>query len=389
MTQSRMGRNISKCRELNSAVLSEDIKKLKALLKKNDASTEDKKLLLRAAAMTGKLNSLKVLLDSGAELQQSTAIVAAAGYGQYECLKFLCEQGADVNEVDFRGESALISATRFKHHKCAKFLIQNGADKNYLSSKGKSALIVASKTTNFDMMRLLLLAGSDVNKGSAVTVSPLFWLTSRVRHKCRGSVNVLVELAKCEHDKCLKLLINEGADVNIVNSEGRTPLMNACEKENSPFVEILLQSGADVNARNSTRDTALMTACRTQYTGCTKILLKYGADVNALDNTQFNALSMIKRQNLVATLQVYKTAAQILFAAGIKILQMTDFVEKCMDELHGPGKNVDDLKSLCRYEIRINLQEINPRTNLFVLVPKLPLPPSLMSYLLFNVSIDD
>ena len=269
------------------------------------------------------------------------------------------------------------------------FLLKMGANKNHLSAKGKSALIVASETMDFDMIQLLLLKGADVNKGNQETVSPLFWLTRCVIHKSRTSRSTLVELATCEHDKCLKLLISQGADVNKVNSEGRTPLMNACKKMNTSFVEILLDSGADVNARSKTGDTALMTACRTQSITCTKLLLKYGADVNALDNTHFNAVSMLKRQNLVEFLPVYIMVVQILFAAGIVVIQMTDFEQSCLDELCGREEELIDLKSICRGKIRANLMAANSKTNLFVLVPKLPLASPLLRYLVYNIDIND
>ena len=110
MTKDKREANMGKGEELNNVVLSEDTENLKMLLKEKVISTQDKNLQLRAAAMAGKLESLKVLLHFGADMLKSTAVHAAAGYGKYECLRFLCEQGADVNKVDFCGLSSKVQA---------------------------------------------------------------------------------------------------------------------------------------------------------------------------------------------------------------------------------------------------------------------------------------
>ena len=47
------------------------------------------------------------------------------------------------------------------------------------------------------------------------------------------------------------------------------------------------------------------------------------------------------------------------------------------------------LKHFCRQEIRNHMLKLNSRLNLFVSVPKIGLPRSLASYLLFDVLIDD
>ena len=47
------------------------------------------------------------------------------------------------------------------------------------------------------------------------------------------------------------------------------------------------------------------------------------------------------------------------------------------------------LKHFCRQAIRNHMLKLNSRMNLFVRVPKIGLPRSLASYVLFDLSIDD
>ena len=49
----------------------------------------------------------------------------------------------------------------------------------------------------------------------------------------------------------MKLLIDYGADLDIVDKEGRTALINAVRQLNIGAMKILLDSGSDKNIRDS------------------------------------------------------------------------------------------------------------------------------------------
>ncbi|MHC4988273.1 MAG: ankyrin repeat domain-containing protein, partial [Planctomycetota bacterium] len=53
-----------------------------------------------------------------------------------------------------------------------------------------------------------------------------------------------------QSDKALEILIQNGADVNILNSTGETPLMQAIRSENIEGFRILLENGADIQKKN-------------------------------------------------------------------------------------------------------------------------------------------
>ena len=55
-------------------------------------------------------------------------------------------------------------------------------------------------------------------------------------------------------------LIEKGADVNMKNNEGHTPLMWAACNRNAGTVKKLIKAGADVNAQDNLGKTALMYA---------------------------------------------------------------------------------------------------------------------------------
>src|SRR5690606_19450050 len=84
------------------------------------------------------------------------------------------------------------------------------------------------------------------------------------------------------HERLVKLLLERGADPNILNSKGMSPLQMAAYSGHLNVAATLLQAGADVNARDQERGyTALMAASSRGHLPVTLLLLEAGADINA------------------------------------------------------------------------------------------------------------
>ncbi|OGP52762.1 MAG: hypothetical protein A2Y65_03625 [Deltaproteobacteria bacterium RBG_13_52_11] len=80
----------------------------------------------------------------------------------------------------------------------------------------------------------------------------------------------------------VKELIAKGADVNVKEEHGNTPLIKAASRGYTEIAELLIAKGADVNAQNwSMGNTPLILAASWGHTGTTKLLIAKGADVNA------------------------------------------------------------------------------------------------------------
>lgn len=86
------------------------------------------------------------------------------------------------------------------------------------------------------------------------------------------------------HDqRAVQLLLNAGADVNGVDSHGRTALQVACEVRghNLPFLKELIAAGADVNARDSMGSTACHRSAWFGNDSSVRELIVAGADPDA------------------------------------------------------------------------------------------------------------
>ncbi len=82
----------------------------------------------------------------------------------------------------------------------------------------------------------------------------------------------------------VKLLLKQGANVDVCTSKGNTALMlAACYKSSIKIVRLLLECNANVNLINESGRTALMEACHNGYLEKVKLLLDKGADANVMD----------------------------------------------------------------------------------------------------------
>ena len=56
---------------------------------------------------------------------------------------------------------------------------------------------------------------------------------------------------------CVRSLIELGADIELKDNFGRTPLMFACKLGSKEMVELLLQYKADINAVNNMKESCM------------------------------------------------------------------------------------------------------------------------------------
>ena len=86
-------------------------------------------------------------------------------------------------------------------------------------------------------------------------------------------------------------MLEEGADVNAKDQDGRTALMYAAFNGHTEIIEKLIRKGASVNLCDSFGRTALMFASSGPYPAAVKLLLTNRADPNIADTEEhFTAL---------------------------------------------------------------------------------------------------
>lgn len=78
----------------------------------------------------------------------------------------------------------------------------------------------------------------------------------------------------------VKALLAAGVNVNMTDSMGKTPLMEAAQLGALEEARLLIQANANINAQSKTGWTSLMWAAKHHHPALVKLLLDAGADVH-------------------------------------------------------------------------------------------------------------
>ena len=103
-------------------------------------------------------------------------------------------------------------------------------------------------------------------------------------------MTALMWAARTGHEAVVRLLLEEGADVNAKNKSGETALMGAANKGYETIVRLLLEKGADVNMKYENGITVLSIVAFRGYKTTMRLLLEKGADINLKDKYGETAL---------------------------------------------------------------------------------------------------
>ena len=101
----------------------------------------------------------------------------------------------------------------------------------------------------------------------------------------------LLDAIKKEELYNMNYFLKQGADVNIADKDGVTPLSYAIKEGYEDLTSTLLERGADVNIADKDGITPLLYAIKEGYQDLTSTLLKQGADLNIADKDGVTPLS--------------------------------------------------------------------------------------------------
>ncbi len=239
-----------------------------------------------------------------------TPLIFAAREGDLESAKLLIDAGADVNETSEYGWTPLLTATNNRHYVLGKYLVEHGADVSRPNKGRWTPLYLATDNRNIEggdypvpkpdmdhleYIKLLLEHGADPNaraKDNTLTRT-IFTMQWFYEDGCTP----FVRAAQSSDTELMQLLLDWGADPFIPTAFGDTALTAAggigwvegvtyerSAKENLEAVKMLVYLGLDVNAANHDGRTALMGAALKGRNDVVQFLVDHGARLDQRDN---------------------------------------------------------------------------------------------------------
>ncbi|NXI82484.1 ASB10 protein, partial [Rhipidura dahli] len=254
------------------------------------------------------------------EQELTTPLHITAGRGYSDCLRLLLLRGA---AVDFApgGKTALHEGCAAASTDCVRLLLSSGADPEAVSDDGYRPLHLCRSSDSIECVRQLLQHGASAN--------------SRTEEENDTALHVAARHGLAEH---VQLLLRHGAELEVKNKEGQTPLNAACAQPHQPqdmeryyrVCQLLVESGASINAADRDRQHPLHLACKNANAQIAELLLARGANVNVMNyggNTalhnilQVAAYKLEHRPELVVRALLNHGAVRIWPGSLLKVLR--------------------------------------------------------------------
>lgn len=168
------------------------------------------------------------------DIVRPTPLMNAIIKGNYREFKRLIETGVDVNERNGDGQFYPLNiAMQFRRYPAiyVDALLKAGADIRQSNKTGCELLMTAKDNLDVQVVELLKKAGVNIN----------------AQDESNNGDTALICLMMFQYYRSAKALIQSGADVNISNQYGYTPLYWAIGSQNYPMMEMLIDAGADLD----------------------------------------------------------------------------------------------------------------------------------------------
>jgi uncharacterized protein len=179
----------------------------------------------------------------------STPLGEAVKVANADLVKALLKAGADANSANEDGQTALMLASKAGSKEIAELLIKAKANVNAQEQfRGQTALMWATSQNRPEVVELLLKHGASTKVrmrtndwGNQITSEP------RAQFRPTGGLTPLLYAVRSGCERCVVAMLKAGAQIDWPNPDGVTPLMSAIDNLNFDIAKVLLEKGANPN----------------------------------------------------------------------------------------------------------------------------------------------
>lgn len=241
---------------------------------------------LHRAIAGGHVDAARVLMLAGADVNlldyhHGSPLHYAIEGGHLQLAEDMGIVEAELDAKDSDGNTFLHLAASHDNHAFVNMLLRKGASVGVKNGKGEHPLHVAVEHGHIAVAEALLKAGADPNVFVDEWASPLF--------DALGNMAMMV------------ILIENGADTNVVDQEDCTALHEAAYRGKPEEIDALVEAGANLEARSGVvcfddgfnELTPLHLAARFLKLGNMAALLRQGANVNPKDDEGRTPLHLV------------------------------------------------------------------------------------------------
>jgi len=233
----------------------------------------DRTTALHWAVLRDQQESVSLLMKAGADplvLNRNgiSPLFLAAQNGNEKIVRWLLEAGADPNTLSENGETILMTAVHTGKPEVVNLLLSSGALVDYRDPEfQQTALMIAVREGHADVIDMLIRHGANVDartrlgpvpayippcKGTGCGSEGVGINRSGVPHRgerydAKGGMTPLLYAARDGRFEAARLLVENGADLELREANEITPLLMALLNNQLEVADLLLDSGARVN----------------------------------------------------------------------------------------------------------------------------------------------
>ncbi|AUD40138.1 ankyrin repeat family protein [Flamingopox virus FGPVKD09] len=271
--------------------------------------------LLRYAVEIDDINIAKILLDAGSIIDENDyrLLHSAIIHENKKMVELLCLHGFNINVEDDRGHTILYYTICNNNYDMVCFLLEKNADISIIN-KYSMLHFLATSNKYHKVMSVILDKGVDVNiinhvkapihiavehnniYGSVLLINRNADVNIKELYGGRTSLHLAVKESNYE---AAFVLINNRANVNSLDNVGNTPIFNAASLQDIRFMKLLLDNGADINIRNVFGETPVNIVIASGSKEVIQYTVSYLISLN-VDNIPLNDFCVYKQNmNLI------------------------------------------------------------------------------------------
>jgi ankyrin repeat protein len=257
-------------------------------------------------------------IEEGDIYSKKTPLMLACEYGLDEAVVYLLAHGADVHAQNDSQYTAMHFAARapINNEIIFRALTDKGANIDAKSFRGKTSLMLACEEGNAQSVQCLLSLGADKKIRNNYGFTALqYAVDSSINSKKIAALEAMLDngadiieetdaegntslITACisQHRPTVNCLLKHHAKINTQNNAGKAAIhFMASQAGQAQILADLLDKKANIELMDNEGNTALILACQANDTGSAKLLLERGANAKAINRYGVSALHWAAR----------------------------------------------------------------------------------------------